>query len=112
MVLHRALAIPISFLVMAIFGLSVVVPPASASPYPTATKDDSLGEQIYSPYAGRSYPDQVLFGDAHFHTNLSFDAGLIGTRLDMDAEHREKFNHRLCKLPYYKNSLHPVRLGL
>lgn len=40
------------------------------------------GDKVYSPYAGRDYPDQVLFGDMHFHTNLSFDAGLIGTSLD------------------------------
>ena len=33
---------------------------------------------VYSPFAGRNYPDQVLFGDMHFHTELSFDAGLIG----------------------------------
>ncbi len=44
--------------------------------------------RVYSPYAGRDYPDQVLFGDAHFHTNLSFDAGLVGTTLDVDAGYR------------------------
>ena len=38
-------------------------------------------ERVYSPYAGRAYPDRVLFGDLHFHTNLSFDAGLLGTSL-------------------------------
>ena len=43
---------------------------------------------VYSPYAGRDYPDQVLFGDTHFHTNLSFDAGLVGTTLDVDAGYR------------------------
>ena len=36
---------------------------------------------VYSPYAGRGYPDRVLFGDLHFHTELSFDAGLVGTTL-------------------------------
>lgn len=36
---------------------------------------------VYSPYAGRGYPDRVLFGDLHFHTRLSFDAGLVGTTL-------------------------------
>ena len=39
-------------------------------------------ERIYSPFVGRDYPDQVLFGDSHFHTELSFDAGLVGTSLD------------------------------
>ena len=32
--------------------------------------------------------NQVFFGDTHFHTNLSFDAGLVGTRLDVDAGYR------------------------
>ena len=39
-------------------------------------------KRIYSPFVGRDYPDQVLFGDTHFHTELSFDAGLVGTSLD------------------------------
>lgn len=38
-------------------------------------------EETYSPFVGRSYPDTVLFGDLHFHTEISFDAGLIGTSL-------------------------------
>ena len=43
------------------------------------------GQRVYSPFVGRDYPDQVLFGDMHFHTDASFDAGLIGTKLDVDA---------------------------
>ena len=43
---------------------------------------------IYSPFVNRDYPDQVLFGDTHFHTELSFDAGMIGTRLDVDDAYR------------------------
>ncbi len=45
-------------------------------------------ERVYSPYAGRTYPDKVLFGDMHFHTELSFDAGLIGTRLGVADGYR------------------------
>ena len=45
-------------------------------------------EPVYSPFVGRDYPDQVLFGDTHFHTELSFDAGMIGTRLDVDDAFR------------------------
>ena len=37
----------------------------------------------YSPFVGRAYPDKVLFGDLHFHTKLSFDAGLVGTSLSV-----------------------------
>ncbi len=44
--------------------------------------------RVYSPFVGRAYPDNVYFGDTHFHTNLSFDAGLVGTSLDVDAGFR------------------------
>lgn len=46
------------------------------------------GQRVYSPFAGRGYPDQVLFGDMHSHTEVSFDAGLIGTTLDVDSSYR------------------------
>lgn len=45
-------------------------------------------QPVYSPFVGRGYPDRVLFGDTHFHTELSFDAGLIGTRLDIHDAYR------------------------
>jgi len=47
------------------------------------TEEDFADQKVYSPYAGRAYSDQVFFGDTHFHTELSFDAGLIGTTLDV-----------------------------
>ena len=63
-------------------ALMMGAPSLEASPYDVEITPDMLAEKpVYSPYAGRNYPDQVLFGDTHFHTNLSFDAGLIGTRL-------------------------------
>ena len=52
------------------------------------TPEMMADEAIYSPFVGRDYPDQVLFGDTHFHTELSFDAGMIGTRLDVDDAYR------------------------
>ncbi|MCZ6828580.1 MAG: DUF3604 domain-containing protein [Gammaproteobacteria bacterium] len=67
--------------------LSLVHSWALASP-PKVSGDDFAEQRVYSPYAGRNYPDEVLFGDMHFHTELSFDAGLIGTRLDVDAGYR------------------------
>ncbi|MGI9364459.1 MAG: DUF3604 domain-containing protein [Rhizobiaceae bacterium] len=47
------------------------------------TKETVDATKNYSPFVNRSYPDQVLFGDLHFHTEISFDAGLIGTSLNM-----------------------------
>jgi hypothetical protein len=58
-------------------GLEVVVTPEVVAEEP-----------VYSPFVGRDFPDQVLFGDTHFHTELSFDAGMIGTRLDVDDAYR------------------------
>jgi len=61
----------------------------NASPYEQkVTQEDFKEQKVYSPFAGRNYPDQVLFGDTHFHTNLSFDAGLVGTTLDANVGYR------------------------
>ena len=77
------------FFALAVFGLSVAPRPLSAQePEMVVTEDDLVQEKVYSPYVGRAYPDQVLFGDTHFHTNLSFDAGLVGTSLTMDEGYR------------------------
>ncbi len=35
----------------------------------------------YSPYVDQHYPNRVYWGDTHHHTILSFDDGLMGTRL-------------------------------
>jgi hypothetical protein len=76
-------------LVLAAIALSIVASRALSSPYDlVVTEKDLKEERVYSPYAGRDYPDQVLFGDTHFHTNLSPDAGLIGTTLSVEDGYR------------------------
>ena len=62
-------------------------------------------QRVYSPFVGRDYPDQVLFGDTHFHTNLSFDAGLVGTRLGVDEGFRFARGEKVIS-----NSGQPVQL--
>ena len=78
------------------FTLAVILAVAPAS-LPSAraqvqemvvTEDDFKDESVYSPYANRAYPDKVYFGDTHVHTNLSPDAGLIGTTLDVHDGYR------------------------
>lgn len=83
MYLHRRVPFFLFFLGLLTGVLLLTGKPASASPYPTVVKEDLNEERVYSPYAGRAYADQVFFGDTHFHTNLSFDAGLVGTSLDV-----------------------------
>ena len=51
------------------------IPPVEALGSAFAIRDD------YSPYAGRSFPDNVYFGDTHLHTGMSMDAGAFGSRL-------------------------------
>jgi len=46
--------------------------------------------KTYSPYAQRSFPSNVYWGDTHLHTSLSLDAGLFGNILGHeDAAWRE-----------------------
>jgi hypothetical protein len=76
-------------LALTVIGLSFGADLALASGQElVVTEEDFAEERVYSPYAGRAYADQVFFGDMHFHTNLSFDAGLIGTNLDAHAGFR------------------------
>jgi len=44
--------------------------------------------KAYSPYAQRSFPDQVFWGDTHLHTGLSMDAGLFGARIGLDDAYK------------------------
>jgi hypothetical protein len=41
----------------------------------------------FSPYAGRSYPTKVLWGDTHLHTAVSVDAGTM-CRLGQEDAYR------------------------
>ena len=45
-------------------------------------------KEEYSPFVDQHFPQQVLFGDTHFHTILSFDDGLMGTRLGVEESLR------------------------
>ena len=45
------------------------------------------GSAEFSPYAGRNYPTQVLWGDQHLHTAISVDAGTM-CRLGQEDAYR------------------------
>ena len=44
--------------------------------------------KTYSPYAQRSFPSNVYWGDTHLHTSLSLDAGLFGNILGHEDAYR------------------------
>ena len=62
--------------------------------------------KAYSPYAQRSFPDQVFWGDTHLHTALSVDAGLFGARLGLDDVYRFARGEEVAA-----SSGQPARLG-
>ncbi len=74
--------------VIATLSLFTLVFPATAQEW---TLDrDQLVEQPkpYSPYVDQHLPQQVFFGDTHFHSSLSVDSGLIGNKLGLDQAFR------------------------
>jgi hypothetical protein len=44
--------------------------------------------KAYSPWAERSFPSQVYWGEAHVHTGVSLDAGLFGNTTGPDTAYR------------------------
>jgi len=44
--------------------------------------------KAYSPYAQRSFPSRVYWGETHLHTGLSLDAGLFGNILGPEDAYR------------------------
>jgi uncharacterized protein DUF3604 len=58
------------------------------TPSTEALKGAFPAKKSYSPYAGRTYPTRVYFGDTHVHTGASMDAGAFGARLGPEEAYR------------------------
>jgi hypothetical protein len=73
--------------VCTVFCLILFFAPAVTADYvgTVAQDQETIKEAFqkpgYSPYAGRYFPTQVLWGDTHLHTNLSLDARAFGVLL-------------------------------
>jgi len=62
---------------------------ASAQFVPSEDSLEGLYQgKAYSPFAERSFPSQVFWGDTHLHTGLSMDAGLFGNTTGLDTAYR------------------------
>ena len=69
----------------------LVVAPAFASDIGTPSVEVLKGlypGKAYSPWAERSFPSQVFWGETHLHTGLSLDAGLFGNTTGHDTAYR------------------------
>jgi hypothetical protein len=55
---------------------------------PLPTGGPSAAAKAYSPYAGRSFPTRVLWGDTHLHSANSGDAFTTGTRFTPEETYR------------------------
>ena len=79
------------FAVMLLLGVFALALPALASdigsPSPEVLKGLYPGK-AYSPYAQRSFPSKVYWGETHLHTGLSLDAGLFGNTLGPEDAYR------------------------
>jgi hypothetical protein len=74
--------------------LSMALPGFVYADYAGAVKADkesvkqAFKKPGYSPYAGRSFPTKVLWGDTHLHTSLSLDARAFGVTLGPEEAYR------------------------
>ena len=81
------------YLVMAVVAIMALTLPGVTlasdigSPDPEVIKGIYPGK-TYSPYAQRSFPSRVYWGDTHLHTGFSLDAGLFGCILDHEDAYR------------------------
>jgi hypothetical protein len=75
-------------LALACAGLALSVQASDTGNLDKKAAAELFGTKYYSPYAGRNYPTQVLWGDSHLHTMLSMDAGAFGNRLGLDDAYR------------------------
>lgn len=58
------------------------------TPTPDALVKGLYPGKGYSPYAQRSFPNNVYWGETHLHTGLSLDAGLFGNILNHEDAYR------------------------
>jgi len=73
--------------------VGIAIPAIAQVRSDAGTPDRDTAAQIfkkppYSPYAGRSFPTRVFWGDTHLHTSISLDAGAVGATLGPEASYR------------------------
>ncbi|MHC4108071.1 MAG: DUF3604 domain-containing protein, partial [Planctomycetota bacterium] len=78
--MHPVRSLSLSLLVLAL-PLSATALAQDPAPSEESLKNAFPAQKHFSPFAGRSFPTQVFWGDTHLHTGMSMDAGAFGARL-------------------------------
>ena len=83
----------IEWLKVAVVSIALLTLPRMAIAYDIGKPDSEVVKGIYpgkaySPYAQRTFPSRVYWGDTHLHTGLSLDAGLFGNILSPEDAYR------------------------
>ena len=76
-----------AILFMSVPGVALADHPVGIIPTEEGVKE-GIKAPGYSPYAGRNFPNRVLWGDTHLHTNLSLDARAFGVTLGPEDAYR------------------------
>jgi Protein of unknown function (DUF3604) len=67
----------------------------AAPAQPAPTPPPVVGGGPYSPNVGQTYPNRVLWGLTHIHTDLSADSGLMGITLGPDQLFESAMGHEV-----------------
>jgi hypothetical protein len=74
--------------ILAVLALAATIPASDiGQPQPEVLRGLYPGK-AYSPYAQRSFPSRVYWGETHLHTGVSLDAGLFGCILSHEDAYR------------------------
>ena len=79
--------------VLGLVALAILILATPAAAQDAGTPDPEVIERLYtgkaySPYAQRSFPSNVYWGETHLHTGISLDAGLFGNTLGHEEAYR------------------------
>ena len=82
----------------------------AGAPNPEFLRDLYPG-RTYSPYAQRSFPSHVYWGDTHLHTSNSPDASLFGNNLPLEDAYRASRGEEVMSATGLPFKVASARLG-